>query len=408
MEARTTAMRSPSAGAARFRPLAALLAAAAVVCGGAALRAQPDAAPRDLGDSLEKIRAAHDVPALAVAAVRRGEVAAQGAAGARCAGRDEPVTIDDRWHIGSCAKSMTATLAARLVEAGAIRWETTIAESLGAVEVLRHRIRAEYHPVTLRQLLAHRAGLPEDREPDPLIWPRIVSLRGPMIEQRREAAAIVLAREPAAPPGSVMAYSNFGYVIAASMLEQATGRPWEELIRTHLFEPLRLGTAGFGPPGADDQEGQPTQPRGHRAAPGRAHPVEPGTPGCDNPPVLRPAGGVHLSLRDWCRYASEHAAGARGRDTALLKAESWRVLHADEHRQGYALGWGLGQREWAGGTVLTHSGSNGLWMAVVWIAPQRDLAVVAATNIGGDAAAAACDEAVVAALRALDALAPPK
>lgn len=401
-------MHCAPADAARRLLLASLLAAAALACGADAARAQPDTAPRVLSDSIEKVRFAHDVPALAVAAVRGGEIAAQVAAGARRAGRGEPVTIDDRWHIGSCAKSMTATLAARLVEAGAIRWETTIGESLGTVETLRDRLRPEYEFVTLRQLLAHRSGLPEDRAPDPTIWPRIMSLRGTMIEQRRAAAAIVLAREPASAPGSAMAYSNFGYVIAASMMEQATGRPWEDLIREHVFEPLHITTAGFGPPGGGEEGDAAAQPRGHRLARGQAHAVEPGTPGADNPPTLRPAGGAHLSLQDWCRYAAAHAAGARGVDTALLKAESWAVLHADEYGQGYALGWGLGRREWAGGRVLTHSGSNGLWMAVVWIAPERDLAIVAATNIGGDAAAAACDEAVVEALKALDVLAPPQ
>ncbi|MCL4197114.1 MAG: beta-lactamase family protein [Phycisphaerales bacterium] len=401
-------MHGAPAGAARRLLLASLLAAAALACGAEAARAQPDTAPRDLSDSIERVRVAHDVPALAVAAVRGGEIAAQGAAGVRRAGRGERVTIDDRWHIGSCAKSMTATLAARLVEAGAIRWETTIGESLGAVESLRDRLRPAYDAVTLRQLLSHRAGLPEDRAPDPTIWPRIMSLRGTMIEQRRAATAIVLAREPASAPGSAMAYSNLGYVTAASMMEQATGRPWEDLIRAHLFEPLHITTAGFGPPGGGEGSKTATEPRGHRLTRDQVHAIEPGTPGADNPPALRPAGGVHLSLQDWCRYAAAHAAGARGVDTALLKAESWEVLHTDEYGQGYALGWGLGQREWAGGRVLTHSGSNGLWMAVVWIAPERDLAIVAATNIGGDSAAAACDEAVVEALKALDVLAPPR
>lgn len=384
----------------------ATIALAACAAGGHAQ--QTDDGPGNLDDALRPIVEQHGVPSLVIMAVRGGDVIAQGAVGVRRAGRDEPITLDDRWHIGSCAKSMTATLAARLVEAGHLKWTSTIGETIGTIDSLKGRLLPEYHGVTLRQLLAHRSGLPQDRAPDPDIWPRIMSLRGPMIEQRREAAAIVLARKPAAAPGSVMAYSNFGYVVAAAMMEHATGQSWEDLITAHLFEPLGIASAGFGPPGNREEGQTATQPRGHRMGRGRAHAIEPGTLGSDNPAVLRPAGGVHLALRDWGRYAAAHVAGARGEATTLLRPESWVVLHADEQDQGYALGWGLGERAWAGGRVLTHDGSNSLWMAAIWLAPERNLAVLAATNIGGDAAAAACDQAVVQALKALDLLAPQR
>jgi CubicO group peptidase (beta-lactamase class C family) len=63
----------------------------------------------------------------------------------------------------------------------------------------------------------------------------------------------------------------------------------------------------------------------------------------------------------------------------------------------YALGWGTTRRDWGGGTVLTHTGSNTMNTAVVWMAPRRDFAVLVATNQAGDGA----DEAVDAAASAL-------
>lgn len=66
----------------------------------------------------------------------------------------------------------------------------------------------------------------------------------------------------------------------------------------------------------------------------------------------------------------------------------------DEFGQGYALGWGVVQRGWAGGTALTHSGSNTLWYAVVWLTPARNAAFLAATNCGSEAGFRACDAAV--------------
>ena len=60
------------------------------------------------------------------------------------------------------------------------------------------------------------------------------------------------------------------------------------------------------------------------------------------------------------------------------------------------MGWAIGDRSWAGGTTFTHSGSNTVNYAVVWIAPLLDFALLVTTNQGGDTAAKACDDAVVA------------
>jgi hypothetical protein len=59
----------------------------------------------------------------------------------------------------------------------------------------------------------------------------------------------------------------------------------------------------------------------------------------------------------------------------------------------YACGWLVVERDWAGGKALTHSGSNTMNLAVAWLAPSRDFAVLVVTNQGPPAAAKACDEA---------------
>jgi hypothetical protein len=60
----------------------------------------------------------------------------------------------------------------------------------------------------------------------------------------------------------------------------------------------------------------------------------------------------------------------------------------------YALGWIVLERKWAGGRALMHNGSNTMFYVVVWMAPERNCAVMVAANLGGaDAAFAGCDEA---------------
>jgi hypothetical protein len=100
---------------------------------------------------------------------------------------------------------------------------------------------------------------------------------------------------------------------------------------------------------------------------------------------------VHCSLIDLANYAAFHLAGARG-ETELLKSESFEKLHTS-HGDDYGLGWVVLEREWAGGRALMHNGSNTMFYVVVWLAPGRDCAVIVATNVGADAAFAACDEA---------------
>src|ERR1022692_1548339 len=92
-----------------------------------------------------------------VVAVLRGErIIAQGAAGVRKRGAAERITLDDRFHLGSCTKAMTATLVAMLVEEGKLNWTTTLGE-LFADTV--KPIHPAWEKVTLRQVLQHRAGL---------------------------------------------------------------------------------------------------------------------------------------------------------------------------------------------------------------------------------------------------------
>lgn len=360
--------------------LALLLAAAATAQEGA------PSAPRDVGALLEPIRAEYSLPALAGAVLRGDRVAALGATGVRKKGSREPVTAGDLWHLGSCTKAMTATLSARLVETGRLRWDARVGDVLTG---LAGEMRPEYRTVTLEQLLAHRGGAPHDVTRLP-IWSWLWSFHGPTAEARMGFVSDILERRPEAAPGSRFLYSNAGYTVAAAMLEAATGESWEALVRRELFEPLGMTSAGFGAPG---RAGSKDQPWGHAVKGRSVRPVEPGRAG-DNPAAIAPAGGVHATLGDWARFVALHLAAARGEPTALLAPESVRKLHTPPEGN-YALGWIVAERGWAGGTVLTHRGSNTFWVAEVWIAPKLDLAYLVATNQGGPRAEEAVQRALI-------------
>ncbi len=347
------------------------------------------AAPLDLPKLLEEIRAKHRLPALACAVVRSNVVVAQAVVGVRKAGAPTPVTAADVWHHGSLTKSMTAMLAALLVEEGKIAWTDTLA---GVFPADAPKMDPAWRSVTLEQLLGHRGGAPDQAWLEEKgLWGKFWKAPGPPREQRRWLREAVTALPPQHEPDTAHVYSNTGYILAGAMLEERAGKPWEDLVTERVFRPLGMKSAGFGAPGT---AGTVDQPWGHTWSwPLRnPQPVAPG-PQADNPPGLGPAGTVHCSLPDLTAYLMAHVSGDLGRPTPLgLPSVAWRKLHTALALQDYALGWGVARRSWAGGDALNHTGSNTMWFSNAWLAPRRDFAVVVLTNIGGDAAAKATDE----------------
>lgn len=296
-------------------------------------------------------------------------------------GDPTPVTTNDLFHIGSCTKSMTATLAAMLIEENKLRWDTTIAEIFPE---LKGKMDPQYEAVTVEQLLHHRGGVPTS--PPSAAWKRAWEEHGTPTEQRREFIEAVLSRPPEAAPGTKMIYSNQGYAIVGAMLGKVTGQDYETLLTEKLFKPLHMDSAGFGAPGTADKVDQPW---GHSRKLIITLPLQ-----SDNPPAITPAGRVHCSLDDLARYAMFHLQ--RNATNGLLKTETLSRLHAPTEGGDYACGWVVLKRGWAGGTALMHNGSNTMWYLVMWLAPEKNFAVVAATNIAGPDAEQGCDDACVA------------
>jgi CubicO group peptidase (beta-lactamase class C family) len=332
---------------------------------------------------LETIRVKHKFPSLAAAVVVDGKVVATNVVGFRKNGGAEVVLLDDKYHLGSVTKSMTATVAAMLVEQGKISWTSTIGELFPE---LKSETKGDYLGVTLEQLLAQRSGAPGAAPAD--LWRKAWAAKGTPAEQRLAFIKGILSRKPEVRPGTKFIYSNQGYTIAGVMLEKASGKSWEKLMRSMLFEPLGMTTAGFGAPAS---VGKVDQPWGHtRSAILGYEPFPPG-PGADNPLAITPAGAVHCSIGDLAKYAAFHLSGERG-ESKLLKAESFKKLHKAVGGD-YALGWVVLERGWAHGRALMHNGSNTMFYVVVWMAPERNSAVIVATNVGVDSAFQGCDEA---------------
>ena len=330
---------------------------------------------------IEPIRQMHRVPALGVAIVTSKGIVTSAVTGTRKAGTNVAATIDDRWHLGSDTKAMTAVVMATFVERGKLTWETTLGE---VFTELASGFPADFRAITVAQLLSHHAGLPAN-----LAWRQIAQSAPELPEQRLNALKIAATTKLLSAPGTKYDYSNLGYALAGAVAERVGGQPWEALMREIIFKPLGMASCGFGGVGT---AGTIDQPWPHTA---NGEPTASNGPAVDNAAVLGPAGTVHCSMADWSKFIADQLRGEHGTG-ALLKTATYQALHAPRFGGTYAFGWGVTSRAWAGGKVLQHSGSNTMNFCVVWVAPLRDLAVLAVTNQGGDAAQRALDEAVAA------------
>ncbi len=336
-------------------------------------------ADKQINARLAPIRERHKVPALFAGIVTESGLSRAGAVGIRKLGAPELVTLSDTLHIGSNTKAMTATLIGMLVEDKQLSWQSTVGE------VFAH-LKSDFHPhcqrITIEQLLTHRSGLPANAN--------YFNLPGTLVEQREALMKKVLSQPPLHPPGSSSLYSNVGFIVAGHCAEQVTGKSWEDLLTERLFQPLGMRSAGFGVPGLP---GRIDQPWGHFLNGDHVEPVQ-----IDNPPVLGPAGTVHVTLRDWAKFAAVHLQGARGKGK-LLKPATFKTLHAPHGAppdDELAMGWVIQHLAWTPGPILQHNGSNTTWFATIWIAPERDVGFLAVSNDGSPAAMTATDEAVAA------------
>jgi len=340
---------------------------------------------------LEEIRAKHNVPALAASTIHDGSIINYAAVGVRKLGSDVKVTAWDKFHIGSCTKAMTVTLLAIFVEQGKLQWSSTLAEIFPELVSQMH---PGYRKVTLLHLVAHRGGVPNETWPKGMSFLDVHRLPGPPRKARLEYVRRKLKDAPEAEPGEKFIYSNAGYTVLGVACEKVADAAYEDLMREHIFGPLGMGSAGFGAMGTPGKTDQPWQ---HRVENGKAIPLEPG-PLIDNPPAIAPAGTVHCSIGDWAKFVQAHLRGARDQVTPLPIA-NWPRLHTPALGGTYAGGWGALHREWGGGRVYTHAGSNNMNYAVVWMAPHRNFAVVVATNQAGKVAPKACDDVAAAIIR---------
>jgi len=326
---------------------------------------------KSVQDLVDRVKVGTDSVGLGVAYWQKEGKVQIGVSGVREINKPGDIKSDDVWNIGSVTKPMTATMVGLLVQRGDWSWKTTLKELFPNVPM-----KSGYENTTLEQIVRHRGGIPEDGGFRGIDVKRIVGEAKAPREIRENYVKDILGREPISEAGTQYAYSNAGYALLSAAIERKFDKPFAQVMKEQLFDPLGMTSAQVG------TEGLPLdRPVGHVAGPEGVTAVNFGGPLSD---MMAGAGNVYCSLKDLVTFCQAHLDGLNNKD-GLLKATTVKALHKAELEteggQWYAAGWGIRPLE---GTEIAHghNGSNGTFYTEIAIFPSQNLIVVSAANEG--------------------------
>jgi CubicO group peptidase (beta-lactamase class C family) len=173
------------------------------------------------------------IPGLTFVAVQDGETVltkGYGLASIEDGRAVEPETAVFR--IGSISKIIVAVAVMQLVERGQLDLQADVNSYLHAFQV-ENPFR---QPLTLEHLLTHTGGIqdpPYESQTDP-------SARLPLEQGLAQGLGAVLTA-----PGKRFLYSSYGYGLAAYMVEEVSGLPFDEYTRQHIFQPLGMDNTDY-------------------------------------------------------------------------------------------------------------------------------------------------------------------
>lgn len=351
--------------------------ASAVCAQGITGTASPVAAQAEhldlLNARIDSLRQEWGIPGLALAIVRGDSVLLARGYGVRGVEGGEPVDNATLFAIGSTTKAFTAAAMAMLVSDSVVGWDDRVTEHLPGFVLSDSWITQE---ITIRDLLAHRSGLPMANT----MW-LTGELDGDQLIRRLRHL------EPAAAFRTELTYQNVLYLAAGRIIAARTGSGWEAFIAERILTPLGMDRTRTGVARLTAESNVATP---HVVLSGEVQAVP-----YRDIHAIGPAGSLVSSAGDmakWLRFqlAGGEIAGRRlvGED-ALLETRRpqvimrpdgpLRVLYPDARRLAYAMGWVVA--EYRGMILLDHTGGIDGMTSLVALVPELDLGVAILTNL---------------------------
>lgn len=356
--------------------------------------AAPQDRARKLGEALPDVErlfdeqfAARKPPGMAIALVVDGEIRWSKGWGEREVGRNEPPDLDTVFRVASLTKSFTAVAVLQLRDAGKLSLDDPAEKHLPELRQLRYPTR-DSPRITVRQLLSHSAGFPEDNP-----WGDLQLGMTDEAFQRLLARGLSFSR----PPGTAYEYSNTGFALLGRLVERVSGERLQDYLSRRVFRPLGMSATVWR------QQDVPAA----RLALGYGRRTANATPDAVNALREEPQpgdgayaamGGLYASMRDLARYAAFQLDAWPPRDDAesgpLSRASRREMQQAARHvalmqvpgdplrARATGYGYGLGAHESCDfDRIVSHTGGLPGFGAILVLLPERGVAIVGATNL---------------------------
>jgi CubicO group peptidase (beta-lactamase class C family) len=277
-----------------------------------------------------------------------------------------PVNEDTLFQVGSTTKTVTGTIAMRLVEEGRLDLDEPVLTYLPEFRLGSEEIAGR---VTLRHLFTHTGGWFGDYFDD----------LGPGDDALSRIVGKMVELPQVTPLGEVWSYNNAGFYLAGRIIEVVTGQPYEQVARSMVLEPLGMKTSFFFAAEAIT----------YRVAIGHNNPYEDGkfelriARPWALPRAANPVGGLNSTVRDQLRYARFHMGDGSAEDGArLLSADAMELMKtphvAAADGQMFGITWFL--REIDGTWVVRHGGATNGQMSAFVMVPAQKFAITVLTN----------------------------
>lgn len=295
-------------------------------------------------------------------------VKAYGTADMTTGARATPETL---FRVASISKTFIWTAVMMLEDEGRLDLDADVNSYLKTVKV-----KPKFgKPVTMNDLMAHRAGF-EDTLGDFFQSGKDRSIEEALIKTRPARVA---------PPRARTAYSNWGADLAAQVVADISGTPYDDFVSTRILAPLGMvSTLQHDPAAIAGKALNPVALDERLASP---HKLDAGAPVVMRHDALEPliaAGAIALDAHDagrWLRFFLNDGVSADGKRLLSPEAFTLMRLRAFRDRTGAPdLAHGFMETEIAGHRTFGHGGTLSGFIADMTIAPTLGLGVLVVVN----------------------------
>ena len=315
--------------------------------------------------------AAWHVVGAGVGIVVDGEVVYARGHGLRDRDRKLPATTQTLFAIGSASKAFTVFALGTLVDQGRIAWDNPVVDYLPWFRMYDPDVTRR---LTMRDLVTHRSGLPRH---DLLWYNNPTATREELVRRLRYLRPNKDLRE-------TFQYNNLMFLTAGYLAGTLMGTPWEDAIRSLVFQPLGMTGSNFSV--AESQRASDfSLPYEVRHDTVRVMPFR-------DISLVGPAGSINSSVEDMLKWVRMQLSDGTVDGRRVIQAATLQDMHAphmaigvsDQKEFGatdYGMGWFL--TSYRGHYRADHGGNIDGFSALVVLYPHDRLGIVVLTNQNG-------------------------